>query len=95
MDKLGSAINDYDEAIRLDPQFASAYYNRGLAYHSLGPFHAEIYIQDYKEAVRLDPQYIDSYYKKGPMLLGRVIPPTSQQPDLNSILAIHLARPRP
>jgi tetratricopeptide (TPR) repeat protein len=80
MGKLGSAFNDYDEAIRLDPQFASAYYNRGLAYHHLGPVHSELSIQDYEEAVRLDPQYADSYYEEGPLLKGTVIPPTSQQP---------------
>ena len=30
------AIQDFDEAIRLNPQDANAYYNRGLAYGDLG-----------------------------------------------------------
>ena len=30
------AIQDYDEAIRLDPEYANAYYNRGIAYGNLG-----------------------------------------------------------
>ena len=30
------AIEDFDEAIRLDPQFAIAYYNRGVSYQRLG-----------------------------------------------------------
>ena len=30
------AIEQYDEAIRLDPQDALAYYNRGVAYDNLG-----------------------------------------------------------
>ena len=30
------AIEDYSETIRLDPRVADAYYNRGLAYQSLG-----------------------------------------------------------
>ena len=30
------AIEDWDEAIRLNPQAADAYYNRGLAYERLG-----------------------------------------------------------
>ena len=30
------AIQDYDEVIRLDPQYVDAYYNRGLAYRNLG-----------------------------------------------------------
>ena len=74
--KLDSAFKDYEEAIRLDPQFASAYYNRGLAYHRLGQ--SERAMQDYEEAVRLDPQYADSYYEKGPLLMGTVIAPSHQ-----------------
>ena len=30
------AIQDFDEAIRLDPQYSDVYYNRGLAYEALG-----------------------------------------------------------
>ena len=30
------AIQDFDEAIRLNPQLAIAYYSRGLAYHDGG-----------------------------------------------------------
>ena len=30
------AIDDYDEAIRLDPEFARAYYKRGVAYRAIG-----------------------------------------------------------
>ena len=30
------SVVDFDEAIRLDPLFADAYYNRGLAYTELG-----------------------------------------------------------
>ena len=31
-----TAIEDYDEAIRLNPQYADAYYNKGVAYYYLG-----------------------------------------------------------
>ena len=31
-----AAIQDYDEAIKRDPDFAEAYFNRGLAHLSLG-----------------------------------------------------------
>ena len=30
------AIEDYDEAIRLDPEYALAYNNRGVAYQAIG-----------------------------------------------------------
>ena len=36
-----NAIEEYDEAIRLDPQLAEAYNNRGAAYGSLGQYERE------------------------------------------------------
>jgi Flp pilus assembly protein TadD len=33
---LEQAIADYTEAIRVDPSYADAYYNRGAAYEKLG-----------------------------------------------------------
>ena len=48
------AIAEYDEAIRLDPQNADAYSNRGFTYFKLDQF--EQAIQDYGEAIRLDPR---------------------------------------
>ena len=47
-------IQDLDQAIRLDPQDAEAYRNRGIAYNRLRQ--PERAIEDYDEAVRLDPQ---------------------------------------
>ena len=34
--ELRRAIEDYDTAINLDPNYADAYYGRGLAYGQLG-----------------------------------------------------------
>ena len=43
---------EFDEAIRLDPQYAIAYNNRGLAYQSLGKTkEAELDYQKAKELV--------------------------------------------
>ena len=47
-----AAILDYDEAIRLDPDDAKAYYNRGHAKGELRRYPAAI--ADYNEAIRLD-----------------------------------------
>ena len=47
------ALAEYNEALRLDPNFAVAYFNRGQTYFALGqPRKA---VQDYAEAIRLDP----------------------------------------
>jgi Tfp pilus assembly protein PilF len=49
------AISDFTEAIRLDPKYALAYYNRHLAYQSKGDY--EKAIADFYEAARLDQQF--------------------------------------
>jgi len=54
------AIQDYDQAIRLDPKGALAYRDRGLAYVLKGDFdHA---IQDYDQATRLDSKNVAINY---------------------------------
>jgi len=60
---LERGIEDFDEAIRLDPQYAKAYNNRGLTYCDLGQF--ERGIEHYDEAIRLDPQHAEAYYNRG------------------------------
>ena len=57
------AIADYTEAIRLDPKFAEAYYNRGVAYENKGEYDKAI--ADYTEAIRLDPKYAEAYNSRG------------------------------
>ena len=50
---IDRAIEDYDQAIRLNPNFAEAFYNRGVAYDGKGqPDRA---IEDYDQAIRLNP----------------------------------------
>ena len=60
---LEEAIVEYDEAIRLDPQDADAYYNRGLAYGDLFKYQGAI--EDYDEAIRLEPRTFIVYYYRG------------------------------
>jgi len=62
-DKADEAIADCTEAIRLDPQFAIAYINRGSAYEMKGDVARSM--ADYTEAVRINPQYVAGYYVRG------------------------------
>ena len=57
------AIEPYNKAIRLDPQDASAYYNRGTAYYLLDqPKRA---FQDFDQAIRLNPDNAKAYTDRG------------------------------
>ena len=57
------AIADYDSAIRLNPDYATAYYNRGIAKDDLGQYFAAI--ADYDIAIRLNPDYANAYNNRG------------------------------
>ena len=48
------AVADCNEAIRLDPEDAKAYYNRGVVYGEIGD--TDRVIADCTEAIRLDPK---------------------------------------
>ena len=60
---LEESIAHFDEATRLDPKLALAYYNRAQAYFGLGQFDAAR--KDYDQAVSLDPESILFYTKRG------------------------------
>lgn len=48
-------IRDYDQAIALKPDYATAYRNRGTAYLGKGEYYEAIW--DYDEAIRLKLNY--------------------------------------
>ncbi len=56
------AIEDFDEAIKLDPEYADAYNNRGNLKASLKQY--EEAIEDFNKAIKLDPEY-EYYFKRG------------------------------
>ena len=60
---LESSIDAYDQAIRIKPDYADAYNNRGDAKHSLGR-HVEA-VADHDEAIRINPELAVSYYNRG------------------------------
>ncbi|MDF0589688.1 tetratricopeptide repeat protein [Candidatus Methanocrinis natronophilus] len=57
------AVQAYDEAIRLDPEFAIAWNNKGLALRNLGEYDEAV--QAYDEAIRLDPEFAIAWNNKG------------------------------
>jgi tetratricopeptide (TPR) repeat protein len=57
------AIQDYDDAIRLNPNDASAYDDRGNAYFYKGDYDRAI--QNYDDAIRLNPNDASAYTGRG------------------------------
>ena len=57
------AVEFFSEAIRIDPRFVLAYYNRGVAWQQLG--NAQRAIDDYTQTLRLKPDLADAYGSRG------------------------------
>jgi tetratricopeptide (TPR) repeat protein len=61
--RWNEALNAYDKAIKLNPNDASAYNNRGLAYDNLDK--NDLAIADYSKALELNPEYRDAFNNLG------------------------------
>jgi len=57
------AIAEFDQAIRLHPQYADAYRYRGIAYRNKNDYDRAI--ADYTEAIRLNPKDAGAYNNRG------------------------------
>jgi tetratricopeptide (TPR) repeat protein len=60
---LGSIGGSINQTIRINPDNANAYYNRGLTYQHLG--NKNVAIGDYTEAIRINPSYAEAYHSWG------------------------------
>ncbi len=57
------AISAYDMTLRLNSNFAEAYYNRGTAKTFVAQY--ESALTDFDEAIRLKPKFVAAYYNRG------------------------------
>ena len=57
------ALEHYTEALRLNPQLAGAYNNRGNVYNSMGEH--DCAIRDFIKAIQLRPDFADAYNNRG------------------------------
>jgi tetratricopeptide (TPR) repeat protein len=58
-----SAIEDFNQAIRLNPNSASVYDIRGIVYLNLGDLDRAM--SDFNQAIRIDPDYASAYDSRG------------------------------
>jgi tetratricopeptide (TPR) repeat protein len=57
------ALNAYNKAIQLNPQYAGAYNNRGVVYSKSGNHQQAL--NDFNKAIQLNPQDAMAYYNRG------------------------------
>jgi hypothetical protein len=60
------AIEDYDQAIRLNPKEAQVFLTRGTAYALKDKY--ERAVEDYDQAIRLNPNYAEAFLVRGVLL---------------------------
>ena len=63
LNRREQSARDYDEAIRLDPNFFQAYYNRGINHRECGRVREAL--QDFAEVLQLNPKYAPAYVDRG------------------------------
>ena len=59
---VSEAISAYDIALRLKPDYAEVYYNRGTAKTLIGEY--ETAIADFDEAICLNPEFVAAHYNR-------------------------------
>lgn len=60
---FNSTLNDYTQAIEIDPNLAEAYNNRGITYKNKGD--ADSAMKDYNKAIKTDPNHAGTYNNRG------------------------------
>jgi tetratricopeptide (TPR) repeat protein len=63
------ALNHYDQAIKIDPNYTDAWNNKGIALHNLRKFKEAIDCCDM--AIKINPNYTDAWNNKG-VSLGKL-----------------------
>src|SRR5256714_6702428 len=53
------AVQDYDQSIKLNPNYARGFNNRGVAYQKKGEYDRAI--EDFDASIKLDPDYASAF----------------------------------
>ena len=53
------AVQDYDQSIKLNPNYAQAFNNRGVAYQKKAEYDRAI--EDFDESIKLNPNYANAF----------------------------------
>lgn len=74
--ETGKAIEDYSKAISLNPEYAEAYNNRGIAYYNSGVHsgnqrHLERAMQDFGKVIALKPNSYSAHFAQGAIYIQK------------------------
>ena len=85
-------IRDYSEVIRLFPDYAEAFRNRGIVRHSLGDLEGAL--EDYNQAIRLKANDFHAYHNRG-VILDKMGHREAAQQDYNKAVRLKLDQAQP
>src|SRR5262249_24447780 len=63
------AVQDYDQSIKLNPSYATAFNNRGVAYQKKGAYDRAI--SDFDESIKLDANYANAFANRAETYLSK------------------------
>lgn len=63
LNDLAGAVADYEQALKINPNYMYAYYNRGNVREELGDFDGAV--ADYTKVIEMDPDYAKAYGNRG------------------------------
>lgn len=66
--KFDEALEALDKAVELNPDYALAYFSKGIVYHNLNQLQASY--ENYSKAIELDAGMIDAYYNRAQAILA-------------------------
>lgn len=62
------ALKALDKAIELNPEYALAYFSKGIVFHNLNQLQAAF--ENYSKAIELDPDMTDAYFNRAQTILA-------------------------
>jgi tetratricopeptide (TPR) repeat protein len=94
---MKGGIEDYNQALRINPNYAEAYYNRGVTRAQLkgGIEDFNEALEDFNEALRINPNYAEAYYNRAAIryqlvgkiqkITGHIRPPICKRNDYSCL----------
>jgi tetratricopeptide (TPR) repeat protein len=87
------AIKDFEKAIKLNPDYAEAYYFRGMAYNKLSNYSKAII--DFSKAIEINPKYFEAYMERADLKMNIFEDKRGAEEDLKKAVALRPELPDP